>query len=82
MSKPDGLTCCTGDEKSGLEERIFKENQLLVLDSINAKEVLDLHIEGINCSSWEQLPTSLLIVPQQYRPEILLQCHDSKVVSH
>ena len=82
MGKPDALICHTGDKKSGLEERMFKENQLLALDGINAKDVLDIHIEGINCSSWECSPTGLLIVPQQYRTEILYQCHDSKVSGH
>ena len=82
MGKPDALTCRTGDEKSGLEERMFKQNQLLALDGINAEDVLDVHLEGINCSSWERSPTGLLIVPQQYRMEILRQCQDSKVVGH
>ena len=79
MGKPDALTRCTGDEKLGLEERMFKQNQLLALDGINAEDILDVHIEGINCLSWERSPNALLIVPQQYRPEILRQCHDSKV---
>ena len=54
----------TGNKKSGLEEKMFKENQLLALDGINAEDVLDVHIEGINCSFWEQSLSGLLIVPQ------------------
>ena len=54
----------------------------MTLDGINAEDILDVHIEGINCSSWEYSLTGLLIVPQQYRPEILCQYHDSKVTGH
>ena len=62
MGKSDALTYYTSDVKSGLEERMFKENQLLALDGINTEDVLDVHIDGISYLSWERLPTSLLII--------------------
>src|SRR5258706_11708190 len=61
---------------------MFKENQLLVLDSINAEEVSDIQLDGINYSSWQRSPNGLLLVPEEYRPEILRQYHDSKIAGH
>ena len=82
MGKPDALTCRSSIEKLGAEERMFKENQLLALDGINAEEVSDIQLDGINCSSWQRSPNSLLLVPEEYRLEILCQCHNSKIAGH
>ena len=51
MGKPDALTRRAGDEKSGAEEKMFKENQLLQLDGRNAENVPDIQLEGkhYNC---------------------------------
>ena len=61
MGKPDALTRRSGDEKSGAEERMFKDNQLLVLESIEAENVPDIQLDGIDFSHWERSANGLLI---------------------
>ena len=113
MGKPDVLTRRSGDEKSGAEERMFKEGQLhqiddtkakadsgdklqvikdvvpadlLALDGINPEDVdmeaQDIALEGIDCAAWERNADGLLKVPEEYKKEVLRQCHDSKVAGH
>jgi len=38
MGKADGLSRCSGEEKSGMEARSFDEGQLLDLEQNNAGE--------------------------------------------
>ena len=97
MGKPDALTRRTGNEKTGADERVFKEGQLLAIDvmgdveveaellamnGIEAEEVADVELEEIDCSGWKRDHQGLLEVPENYREEVLRQCHDSKVAGH
>ena len=93
MEKPDALTRRSGEEKSGAEERIFEEGQLkiheielgmrlLAMDGIEAEEVEDIQLDGIDCAGWERDSFGLLKVPEVYKQEVLRQCYDSKVVGH
>ena len=69
MGKPDALTCRTREEKSGAEERIFNEGQLQVLamDGIEAEQVEDIQLDGIDCVGWERDSSGLLKVPEEHK---------------
>ena len=121
MDKPDALIRQSGDEKLGVEERMFEEGQLNLIDNtevsdtacINTKikvdckdkfietvvlgdllaldgidledadiEAQDIELEGIDCAEWEKNMDRLLKVPEEYKKEVLRQCHDSKVTRY
>ena len=82
MGKPDALICRTSGKKVGSEEWVFKQGQLLTLNGIEAEEVPDVQVEGIDCAEWERSEDGLLIVPEEFRQEVLRQYHDSKVAGH
>ena len=57
MGKPDAITRRTGTEKSGAEERILKEGQLLVQEEDKNQEedeAPDVELRGIDCSRWNR----------------------------
>ena len=79
MGKPDALTCRTGEEKSGADEKIFEEGQLSIyeveegmrlmeMDGIEVEEAADVELDGIDCAQWERDQTSgLLIVLEEFK---------------
>ena len=79
MGKPDGLSRRSGEEKCGMDAHCFDEGQLLGLENDDAGEeedAEDVELEGIDLATWEE-KNGLLVVPQEYRLEVLQQQHDS-----
>ena len=76
MGKPDALTCRSGDEKSGVEEKMFKEGQLHLTE---AEGVPDVQLDGIDCAAWKRDGDGLLKVLGEHKKEVLIQWHGSKV---
>ena len=51
MGKPDGLSRCSGEEKSGMDAHFFDEGQLLDLENDDVGEeedAEDVELEGID----------------------------------
>jgi len=84
MGKADGLSRCSGEEKSSMEARFFDKEQLLDLEENDVEErgnADDVELEAINVASWEK-KNGLLVVPEEYGLEMLRQHHDSQVAGH
>ena len=84
MSKPDGLSRHSGEEKSAMDAHFFDEGQLLDLENDivgEEEDAEDVKIEGINVATWE-MKNGLQVVPQEHRLEVLSQHHDSQVAGH
>ena len=65
MSKLDGLSRCSGEEKSGMDAHIFDEGQLqdLEYDNVgNEENAEDVELEGIDVATWEK-KNGLWVVP-------------------
>ena len=57
MGKPDGLSRCSGEEKSVMDVHFFNEGQLLDLENDDVGEeedAEDVELEGINVATWEK----------------------------
>jgi len=57
MGKADGLSRCSGEEKSGMEARFFDKGQLLDLEEDDAEErgdADDMELEAIDVASWKK----------------------------
>ena len=73
MGKPDGLSRCSGEEKSGIEVQFFNEGQLLDLEKDNneqEEDAEDVELEGIDVANWEK-KNGLWIVSNEYKLEVL-----------
>ena len=84
MCKPDGLSRCSGEEKSGMDTHFFHEGQLLDLENDDVGEeedAEDVELEGIDVVTWEK-KNGLGVVPQEHRLEVLRQHHDRQVAGH
>ena len=84
MGKLDGLSRCSGEEKSAMDAHFFDKGQLLDLGNDNVEEeedAEDVEVEGIDVVTWEK-QNRLWVVPQEYRLEVLRQHHDSQVAGH
>ena len=84
MRKPDGLSRCSEEEKSGMEVHFFDEGQLLdhKNDDVGEEEnAEDVELEGIDVAAWET-KNRLWVVPHEHRLEVLRQHHDSQVAGH
>ena len=84
MDKPDSLSRCSGEEKSGMDAHFFNEGQLLDLKNDDVKEEEDaenLELQGIDIATWEK-KSGLWVVPQTHRLEVLQQHCDSQVAGH
>ena len=82
MSKPDGLSRRSGEEKSGMDKHFFDQGQLLDLEHDNIGEeedAEDVELEGIDVATWEK-KNGVWVVLQEHRLEVLCQHHDSQVV--
>ena len=76
MGKPDALTCHYDDDKSAVEEKMFKEGQLHLTE---AEGVPGVQLDGIDCTAWERDGDRFLKVLGEHKKEVLIQWHDSKV---
>ena len=57
MSKPDGLSGCPGEEKSGLDLHLLDKGQGLDLENGDPGEEEDVEtveLEGMDVATWEQ----------------------------
>ena len=52
MGKPDGLSRRSGEEKSGMDARVFEDGQLMVLED-DEEDADDIKAEGIDIVGWE-----------------------------
>ena len=69
MGQPDGLSRCSGEEKSGMYAHLFDEGQLLDLENDDIEEeefAEDVELEGIDVATKEK-KNGLRVVPQEYR---------------
>ena len=69
MSKPDGLSRHSGEEKSEINTHFFNEGHLLDLENDNVGEeedAEDVELAGINVATWEK-KNGLWVVLQQQR---------------
>ena len=41
------------------------------MDGIEAEEVADIHLEGLDCTEWERDLSRLLKVPEEHKQEVL-----------
>src|SRR5437868_15284949 len=84
IGKPDGLSRCLGEEKSGMEAKFFEEGQLLDLEEHNngeEEDAEDMELEGIDVAGWDK-KNGLWVVPEEHRLDVLRQHHDSQVAGH
>ena len=73
MSKPDGQSRRSGEEKSGMDANFFDVGQLLDLekdDGGEEEDAEDVELEEIDMATWEK-QKGLLVVPQEHRLEVL-----------
>src|SRR5436853_7611709 len=84
MSKADGLSRRSGEEKSGREVQFFEEGQLLDLEEDNDGEEEDaeaVELRGIDVSGWDK-KNGIWVVQEEYRLDVLSQHYDSQVSGH
>src|SRR5437879_1245690 len=84
MGKPDGLSRCSGEEKSGMEGQYFEEQQLLDLEEDNdgeEEEAENMELEGIDVAGWDKRNRHQVVL-EEYRLDVLRQHHDSQVAGH
>ena len=84
MCKPDGVSRCSEDMKSGMDTYFFDEGQLLNLENDDVGEeedVDDVELEGIDVATLGK-KNGLWVVLQEHRLEVLRQHHDSQVAGH
>jgi len=84
MGKASGLSRRSGEEKSGMEARLFDEGQLLDLEEDEAEErrdADDVELEAIDIASWEK-KNRVWVVSEEHKLEVLRQHHDSQVAGH
>src|SRR5436853_7650755 len=84
MSKLDGLSRRSGEEKSGMEAQFFEEGQLLDLKEDNDEEEEDgedVELEGTDVAGWGKR-NGLWVFPEEHRLDVLRQHHDSQVAGH
>ena len=62
MNKPDGLSRCLGEEKSGIDVHFINEEQVLDLKNDDEEDGEDVELEGIDVVRWEKKNT-LWVVP-------------------
>ena len=73
MGKPDGLSRCSGDEKSAMDANFFEEGQLLDLgedENTNAYNADDVELERRDVSKWKKR-NGLWLVTEEHRLEVL-----------
>ena len=83
MSKRDGLSKCSRQEKSGKYEYNFNQEQLFDLENDDVGDGEDaeyMELVAINMATWET-KNGLWVVPQQHRLEVLCQHHDRQVAA-
>ena len=81
MGKPDGLSRCSGEEKSAMDGKFFQVGQLLDLvedENNNEGNADNIELEGIDVSKYDKR-NGLWLVPEEHRLEVLRQHHDSQV---
>src|SRR5258707_15324279 len=69
MGKPDAIIRRSGDEKSGIEERMFADGQLQSDDKFTLEELYvidenvpeDVELTNIDCSNWPKTSNGLLV---------------------
>ena len=57
VDKPDSLSRCSGEEKSGMDAHFFDEEQLLDLendDTGEEEDAEDVDLEVIDVATWEK----------------------------
>ena len=84
MGKPDGISRDSGEEKSAMHARFFKEGQLLNLGkdkNNNEGNAEDIEVEGTDITKRDKR-NGLWLVPEEHRLEVLPQHHDSQVAGH
>jgi len=58
MGKADGLSRCSGEEKCGIEGKLFEEGQLLDFEEDDVEErgnADDVELEAIDVASWQKM---------------------------
>jgi len=81
IGKADGLSTCSGKEKSSMEAWFFDEGQLLVNGEDEELDAKDVELAGIDVSTWER-KDGLWVVPPEFRTDVLRQHHDNEVAGH
>ena len=75
MGSPDGLSGRSGDEKSAMDAKFFKEGQVLEggedeNDNVGNADIIEL--EGIDVAKWDKR-NGLWMLPEQHPLEVLRQ---------
>ena len=84
MGKPDGLSRCSREDKSGMDAKFFADVQLLNLGedkNDNEGNAEDIELEGIDVSKWDKR-NRLWLVAEEHRLKVLLQHHHGQVAGY